>query len=324
MSEEEFDAAGFRRALVDWFAEAGRDLPWRRTKDPYAVMVSEFMCQQTTVAAVVPYFERWMTRWPTIAELAAAAEDEVLSMWEGLGYYSRGRNLRAAAIAVMEGCGGVVPDSFGGLRRLPGVGEYTANALLAFAFDQAAPVVDGNVARVLARVFEYEKTIDSGEGKAWLRETAEQTQAGCREGRDYNSAVMELGALVCRPRGPLCLACPVKGFCAGRVRTEELPVKRARAKVTRLTERRAWVRDGEGVWLQQSAGPRWRGMWILPEAEEGDILAVETYPITRYLVRMEVVAGSPRDGLQRFPIEDLEALAVPAPHRRVMGRLLES
>ena len=278
------------------------------------------MCQQTTVAAVVPYFERWMGRWPTVADLAAASEDEVLSMWEGLGYYSRGRNLRRAAVAVVEDHGGRVPEDFAGLRNLPGVGEYTANAVLAFAFDRAAPVVDGNVARVLARVMNYQGAVDSGEGKVWLRETAEGMQGV--GGRDYNSAVMELGALICRPRSPLCLTCPVNSFCRA-VEPESLPLKRARAKVTRVRERRAWVRDAEGIWLEQSAGPRWRGMWLLPEGDEvGEVLLTEEYPITRYLVRMEVVRGAAGEGMRKISEEEIERIAVPAPHRRVIRRLL--
>ncbi len=287
------------------------------------------MCQQTTVAAAVPYFERWMARWPTVGELAAAGEDEVLSAWEGLGYYSRGRNLLAAAVAVVERFGGVVPEGYDDLRSLPGVGEYTANAVRSFAFDRAAPVVDGNVARVLARVFDYEDVIDSGTGKAWLRETAGELQVltqgrrGAEGGRIYNSAIMELGALVCRPRSPLCLACPVREFCTGRDHAEGLPVKRARTKVTKIADRRAWILADGGIWLERSSGPRWRGMWLLPEWEEGGgLLTVETYPITRYLVRMEVVAGVVRDGLRRFAVGELEELAVPAPHRRVMRRLL--
>ena len=299
------------------------------------MLVSEFMCQQTTVAAVVPYFERWMARWPTVGELAAAGEDEVLSVWEGLGYYSRGRNLLAAAVEVVERFGGVVPEGYEDLRSLPGVGEYTANAVRAFAFDRAAPVVDGNVARVLARVFDYDDLIDSGVGKTWLVAQASSLQEGETTGRDHNSAIMELGALVCRPQSPLCLACPVREFCAGKNHAEGLPLKRARAKVTKVADRRAWIAADGGVWLERAEGPRWRGMWVLPEVRiEGrrsesrvgsagaDVLEVEAYPITRYVVRMEVVAGEVRDGLRRFAIEDLEGLAVPAPHRRVIRRLL--
>ncbi len=336
MKERRFNEVGFREALVSWFAEAGRDLPWRRTDDPYAVLVSEFMCQQTTVVAVVPYFERWMARWPTVSDLAAAGEDEVLSMWEGLGYYSRGRNLLAAAVAVVERFGGEVPEGYDDLRRLPGVGEYTANAVRAFAFDRVAPVVDGNVARVLARVFDFREAIDAGPGKAWLIAQASGLQDGESRGRDYNSAVMELGALVCRPRAPLCAVCPVGDFCVGRDRAEALPVKRVRSQTTKVTERREWVSDGKTVWLERSEGPRWRGMWVMPvvpvegrrsegrvRSDGADVLVEETYPITRYLVRMEVVAGPVRDGLVGFAIADLEGVAVPTPHRRVMRRLLD-
>ncbi len=327
-----FEVAGFRSALEQWFAESGRDLPWRRTTDPYAVLVSEFMCQQTTVAAVVPYFERWMARWPSVADLAAASEDEVLSVWEGLGYYSRGRNLRRAAIELRDRFGGKVPADYESLRSLPGVGEYTANAVLAFAFDLAAPVVDGNVARVLTRIFDYREPIDSGPGKIWLRSTADELQE-TDAGRAFNSAVMELGALVCRPRSPLCLSCPVRTWCRTS-EAETLPVKRPRAKITKLTERREWIFDGEAVWLTRSEGARWRGMWVLPGVVESpksqcrdgsagaDVLWVEEYPITRYRVRLEVVAGLAREGLTRFSLDALAVLAVPAPHRRVIRAML--
>jgi A/G-specific adenine glycosylase len=153
-----------RRKLHRWFKRNGRDLPWRRTRDPYAVMVSEFMLQQTTVTAVIPYFERWLARFPTLESLADAGEEDVLALWQGLGYYSRARNLRRAAIAVVEDGRGEVPRSALELRRLPGVGDYTASAIASFAFDAVEPVIDANVTRLLARLRNWQKPVDDATG----------------------------------------------------------------------------------------------------------------------------------------------------------------
>ncbi len=308
--------------LAAWYEKYARDLPWRRTNDPYAVLVSEFICQQTTVAAAVPLFERWMTRFPTVSALAAASEDDVLAVWQGLGYYSRGRNLLKAARAVVADWDGEIPASLADLERLPGVGRYTACAVAAFAFDQPAPVVDANVARVLARLHDFRDSIDSATGKTFLESAAASLQPA-RGGRLHNSAMMELGALVCRPRTPLCLACPVRDECRA-VEPETLPVKRPRAVTEHVTERRAFVFDGHSVFLQSASGSRWRGMWLLPEVSEGNPIHVETYPITRFRVRMEVVLQRPgvTENLRAFPVTEIAEVAIPAPHRRVILRML--
>lgn len=307
--------------LLAWYRRAGRDLPWRRTRDPYAILVSEFMCQQTTVTAVVPYFERWMRRFPTVTALAAAEEGDVLGLWQGLGYYSRARNLHRAAQAIVERHGGVVPDDLDALRALPGIGEYTAGAVFAFAFDRPAAVVDANVARVLARWFDVREPIDATAGRRALRDHALALQPGQGAG-EFNSALMELGALICKPRKPVCPECPVRGEC-GAGDPEALPVKRPRAVVTDVRERRVFVSDGASLHLARSEG-RWRGMWILPEADvPGEPVHVETYPITRYRVRMEVVRAAPGAvaGLVAFPWAELESVAIPAPHRRAIRAL---
>lgn len=311
-----------RERLLEWYCAQGRDLPWRRTTDAYAVLVSEFMCQQTTVAAVIPFFERWMAAFPTVQALAAADEQAVLGHWQGLGYYSRARNLHRAAQAVVERHGGVVPDDWNALRALPGVGEYTAGAVMAFAFDRPAPVVDANVARVLARGLDLREPVDSMAGRSALREAAAALQPDGPGAREINSAVMELGALVCKPRAPLCLACPVRGGCR-TTDPENRPVKRPRAKVTDVTERRAFVADAAGLYLARST-ERWRGMWILPATEGGEVVHVERYPITRYRVRMEVVCRAPAEmaGLQAFPWDELNAVPIPSPHRRVIEALV--
>lgn len=198
--------------LLSWFALAKRDLPWRRTRDPYAIWVSEVMLQQTQVATVLPYFARWMRRFPTVRHLADASQQEVLKTWEGLGYYSRARNFHAAARQVVELHGGELPREFAAFRALPGVGDYTAGAVLSFAFDLPHPAVDGNVARVLTRLFAIEDAIDTPRGQKVLRELA----AGLIPGggaRAFNSALMELGATVCTPRNPGCEGCPVTACC---------------------------------------------------------------------------------------------------------------
>jgi len=309
--------------LLAWYQANARDLPWRRTTDPYAVLVSEFMCQQTTVAAVIPYFERWMAAFPTVAVLAAAEEEAVLGRWQGLGYYSRARNLHRAARAVVERHGGEIPGDLAALRALPGIGEYTAGAVLAFADDRPAAVVDANVARVLARRNDIRQAIDSTAGKAALREAALALQPAGTGARELNSALMELGALVCKPRAPLCGVCPIRGECRADA-PESLPVKRARAAVTNVTERRAFFTDGTRIFLAQSAG-RWRGMWILPEVEPGAPPDhVEVYPITRYRVQMEVVRAAPPAGdrsLRGFPLGELDAVPIPSPHRRAIRAL---
>lgn len=284
------------------------------------MLVSEFMCQQTTVAAVTPYFERWMVRFPTARALAEADEEAVLGMWQGLGYYSRARNLHRAARAVVERHGGEIPADLAALRPLPGIGAYTAAAVMAFAFDRPAPVVDANVARVLARWHDFAEPVDSTRGRAFLERAAWALQPETGAG-EWNSAVMELGALLCKPRAPRCLACPVRGGCR-TTDPESRPVKRARAAVTDVTERRAFVADAAAIYLAPST-ERWRGMWILPEVTGGEVAHVERYPITRYRVRMEVVRLEPGAvaGLRAIPWAGLAAAPIPTPHRRAIAAM---
>ncbi len=214
------------RALLAWYRRRRRDLPWRRTGDPYAIWVSEVMLQQTQVATVIPYYERWMRLFPTLSALAAAPESRVLKAWEGLGYYARARNLRRAAAQVLREHGGRLPDTAEALRRLPGVGRYTAGAVASIAFGRREPVVDGNVARVLCRLQRLRgnpKTPPLAErlwriARAWLPP---------RRAGDFNQALMELGATVCLPRNPLCPACPLRRRCAARARGEERRLPRA-------------------------------------------------------------------------------------------------
>ena len=222
--------ADFQHALLDWYDAARRDLPWRarpgEKADPYKVWLSEIMLQQTTVKAVIPYFESFMARWPTAEALAAASRDEVLAAWAGLGYYSRARNLFACAQAVArEG----FPASEAALRALPGVGTYTAAAIAAIAFDESATVVDGNVERVIARLFAVEQPLPAA--KPAIRKLAAALSPSERPG-DYAQGMMDLGATICTPRTPSCLVCPARAFCtaAARGEAERFPVKSQKAE----------------------------------------------------------------------------------------------
>ncbi|HUF89053.1 MAG TPA: A/G-specific adenine glycosylase [Gemmatimonadota bacterium] len=200
------------RALLEWFDGARRDMPWRRDRDPYRVWVSEVMLQQTRVEAVVPYFERWMRRFPDLDALAGADVDEVLAEWEGLGYYSRARNLHAAARIVRDDMDGAIPDTRDGLKALPGVGDYTSGAVASIAFGRQEPAVDGNARRVLSRLFDV-----AAPTPAAVRERAASLMPAVRPG-DFNQALMELGATICKLRAPRCAECPVAPWCLALAR----------------------------------------------------------------------------------------------------------
>ena len=318
-------AKAARRALLSWHARAGRhELPWRRNNTPYAVLVSEFMLQQTTVATVIPRFAEWMKRFPSLPALAAASEQEVLSAWEGLGYYSRARRLHSAAKSIMERHGGSVPDSEEPLLALPGIGAYTAAAILAFAHDSPAVVLDTNIIRVLARWGNVTVPIDTAAGKKAIANLAGSffPETGCRE---IASALMDFGAMVCSAGKPDCNACPVKSTCSATA-PETLPKKSPRRVTTRLTEHRAWFQRGQKLHLRQSEGPRWRGLWILPElgtaTPTGRWITEITYPITRYSITMKVfpVKGALPGKLRGFSREELAGLPIPSPHRRAIEK----
>jgi A/G-specific adenine glycosylase len=214
-SNLEHRAIGFRRRLTAWYRKAARDLPWRRTRDPYAVVVSEFMLQQTQVSRVLGFYPRFLARYPTLADLARARPAAVREAWDGLGYYRRATNLLRLARVVQKDYAGSLPSDVNELRKLPGVGQYTAGAVACFAFEQAAPTIDTNVGRVLGRVFEGRKNAGK-EARSIKRLTALARRVQPARGKavwTFNQAVMELGALVCTAKKPNCPACPVKRDC---------------------------------------------------------------------------------------------------------------
>lgn len=212
-------APALRSALLGWYAEVRRDLPWRQTRDPYAVWLSETMLQQTRVETVIPYYERFLRELPTIGHLAEAPESRVMTLWSGLGYYRRARMLHAAAKQVALAHGGSLPSEVDGLRQLRGIGAYTAGAVASIAFGRRAALVDGNVARVLARLFAVEDDVKTSSGIARIWRLAEElVPDGDGDPGDWNQALMELGATVCVPRNPRCETCPARQWCRGRER----------------------------------------------------------------------------------------------------------
>jgi A/G-specific adenine glycosylase len=227
------DTARVRAALLDWYDVSARDLPWRRTRDPYAIWVSEVMLQQTRVETVIPYFTRFLARFPTPAALAAASEDEVLGLWSGLGYYRRARLLHAGVREVVARHGGRVPEDAEARRALPGIGAYTCGAIGSIAFDREEPLVDGNVARVLARLTRLETPLGQRDTERALWTHADTLVRGARPGA-LNQALMELGATVCTPQRPACVTCPVRADCAARAAgvETELPVPREKKAPT--------------------------------------------------------------------------------------------
>lgn len=271
MASRAIEASEVRRLrapLLRWYDRAKRDLPWRRTTDPYAIWVSEVMLQQTTVAAVIPYWERFLERFPDPASLAGSREDDVLALWSGLGYYRRAQALRRGAIAVMENHGGAVPEDSEALMGLPGIGRYTAGAIASLAFGRQTPVVDGNVKRVFSRLFAMRQGLrPAAERTHWS--IADTLVRGTRPG-DLNQAVMELGATVCTPRAPQCDVCPVSQWCGALWlgKPDAFPARKKPAAVRLVPVAVAWIeRRGRVLLERRQTDGLFRGAWDLPSAE---------------------------------------------------------
>jgi A/G-specific adenine glycosylase len=328
-------AAEMRAALLAWYEAHRRDLPWRRTRDPYCIWVSEIMLQQTRVAAVLDHYRRFLKAFPTIAALAAAEEPEVLALWSGLGYYRRARMLHRAAVMVVAEHGGVVPQSSDTLLTLPGVGAYTAAAVASIAFGEAVAVVDGNVERVLARVAGW-SAAEPGFA-AQVRELAGSLVDPERPG-DFNQAMMELGATVCLPRGPLCLACPWQRWCRTR---GEHPMPARIASKRQNSARVVYVR-GTGArrqvrLLQRPATERlMAGMWELPvyvpseeasgsegQPEAPAFTVRHAITVTNHVVDIYTPSGRAPRGVEGkwVAVADLERCALTGLTRKVLRRI---
>lgn len=261
----------FALTLLQWFRENGRDLPWRQTRDPYAIWLSEIILQQTQVKQGWDYWERFMHRWPTVEALAAATEDEVLREWQGLGYYSRARNLHYAARQIVAL--GHFPDTLEEIRKLKGVGDYTAAAIGSIAFGLPAAVVDGNVYRVLARHFGIDTPINTTRGKRQFTELA-QSLLPVDEPGTFNQAMMDFGALQCTPSAPACRQCPLEASCAACAQglVGKLPVKNKTLQIKRRDITYVYLRcHGKTAIRQRPAGDIWQGLWEPPAFEDGHL-----------------------------------------------------
>ena len=323
----------FAHALEQWFAQHRKDYPWRQTRDPYAILVAEVMLQQTQITTVLErgFYARWLARFPDFATLAVASEEDVLRTWEGLGYYRRARNLQKLAQVIVADHEGKMPSDPAAILALPGIGPYTAGAVASFAFELPEPIVDGNVARVLMRVFDDATPIDGTEGQKRLWQRAKTLVLAAARPGDFNSALMELGQTLCRPSETDCVHCPVRGFCRATAPLT-LPVKARRTVITEVTERVFFHRTGDGILLEQETGNRRTGLWKLPaltdEFAAPTVLHKATYGITRYKVTLwvhEVPTEYAADGAHRFVTEtELPALPMPAPYRKALNAVLRA
>ncbi len=339
--------------LLPWFEAHGRDMPWRLDHHPYRLLVAVIMLQQTQVATVIPYHRRFLRAFPSLRALAVAPVEDVLKLWEGLGYYSRARNLHRAAQVIMAAHGGRVPRTDRELRALPGVGAYTAAAVRSIAFDEPVAAIDGNVLRILSRVFWLPGGGREGKEKQRAEGLAQAAVPPDHPG-DYNQALMDLGAVVCTPRAPQCGVCPLGDLCRAYARgqAEGIPPRR-RAALRTVHAVAGLVRKGGKLLLAQR--PRegiWGGLWELPnveladgadpaeafaaylrealglQVELSDARATHTYAVTNRQVRLTVLSGTVLGGRIRcrehtcarwFAPGELETVALPAPHRKVLA-----
>lgn len=326
--------SSIREHLGHWFQENARDYPWRRTRDPYAILVSELMLQQTQITTVLErgYYRRWMERFPDWETLASASETSILKAWEGLGYYNRARNLQRTAHSVILKHGGEFPREVEVARGLPGIGPYTAGAVLSLAYGIPEPAVDGNVSRVLSRLFLVEEAINSSTGQKQLWELARALVSPDDPG-GHNSALMELGQSHCRPSNPKCPTCPLEKDCSAfkLELIDRFPIKKPPPPVLEREEFVLLIRRAGRLYLVPETGNRRKGLWRLPEVPPGAVadlteLCNLVYPITRYRVLLRVfeappcwqppVEGSPGEWFTGESPESLPPLG--APYRKVL------
>ncbi|WP_339694864.1 A/G-specific adenine glycosylase [uncultured Roseivirga sp.] len=271
------DSKLFANQLINWYEENKRDLPWRKTKDPYRIWLSEIILQQTRVAQGLPYYERFVEQFPTINDLANASETEVLRLWQGLGYYSRARNLHSCAKMVVNDFDGVFPSDFNELLKLKGIGRYTAAAISSSAFNQPNAVLDGNVYRVLSRVFGIEEDISSTKGPKVFEKRANEL-LDKEKPNQYNQAIMEFGAIQCSPKSPACGVCPFRDDCFAfnNNKIDSLPVKTKKTKVRKRYLTYLVFQSEEGLWLKERGkGDVWQGLFDFYLIEENKQIGLD-------------------------------------------------
>ncbi len=355
------DLPVFQKNLLAWYKKNARQLPWRQTKNPYAIWVSEIMLQQTQVKTVIPYYERWLKRFPTLKHLAEADLHDVLRQWAGLGYYRRARMLHQAAQYIQKNFNGKIPPTAQELQKIPGIGRYTAGAIASIAYDEKVPILDGNVIRILTRIFAIADDIGSAKTIKKLWVFAEKILPHKNLG-DFNQALMELGATVCLPQNPACLLCPVSSLCkAGKKDPEIFPVKKQKEILEKLETAALILRKNGMILLQRQAEKeRWGGLWMFPHwknkkslleemrLREEDLLHKMTvkHGFTKYLIQLNVYECKRRATGEKSPmtlnlklspkspvpghrsnqrwvtIKDLSRFAFPAPHQKIVKALI--
>lgn len=321
----------FQSALGEWFDRSGKDLPWRRTQDPYSILISEVMLQQTRVAHVLEkgYFSKFLQTFPTPESLAKAEDEILLKTWEGLGYYRRARMLRSLARILVETYQGIFPEDEKHLLTLPGIGSYTAAALLSFAFGKPSSLVDGNVHRVLSRLMDDDSMIDSPATQKRHRDWA-GTLCDPINPRRHHYAMMELGQTICRVGMPDCLSCPVSKFCKTK-NPQNLPHKKRRTPLTDVEEHAIYAKDEQDrILLHQEIGSRRKGLWKLPLRDKDECLNRELihsgqYMITRYKVKLHIYAEhQPKvlPGDEWITEEKFHEIPMASPYRKALNQLL--
>lgn len=336
----------FQKKLLNWYKKSARDLPWRKNKDPYKIWVSEIMLQQTQVDTVIPYYQKWLKRFPTLQLLAKAPQSEVMKYWAGLGYYRRARFLHQAAQHIVKNLKGKFPQSAETLRKLPGIGRYTAGAIASIAFGEKTPILDGNVIRILTRLNAIKKDISLTKTQKQLWQIAESILPNKNIG-DFNQALMELGATVCFPDHPDCSSCPVTNLCQALAlkRQTDFPVNHRKEKIEKKKTFAMIFRKSDSVLIQkQSDRDRWGGLWTFPHWDSEDEMLEESgldnkdlksrlsvsHGFTKYQVTLnvyETLQTANMDGKlgekskKWVRISDLEHFAFPSPHQKIVKDL---
>lgn len=347
--EIELNISKFQQDLLNWYDKNKRDLPWRKDQDPYKVWVSEIMLQQTKVDTVIPYFNRFINKYPTVYDLAEAEEQEVLKMWEGLGYYSRARNLHTAVREVVENYGGEIPSEPEKLGKLKGIGPYTKGAILSIAFNQPAPAVDGNVMRVFSRILKIEDDIALARTKK-VFETYVGKIISKEDPSSFNQAIMDLGATICTPKSPGCMLCPVQDHCQAFAEgiQEELPVKSKQKKQKRIPYVVLAIKNKRGKWLieKRPASGLLANLWQFPmvpineigwdhlenwfyqeygvKVSTGEKIGKVKHVFSHLIWELEVhpaeseqeYTDDPR--IQFVPFEDIKEYPFPVPHQKII------
>ncbi len=341
-------------ALLKWYYKAARDLPWRKTKDPYKIWVSEIMLQQTQVDTVIPYYEKWIKRFPALQHVAKAKLSDVLKSWAGLGYYRRARMLHQAACQIAKNLQSKIPQTPLELVKLPGIGRYTAGAIASIAFGVRTPVLDGNVIRVLTRLFAISDDVGKGKTLDKLWEIAESLVPGKNPG-DFNQALMELGATLCTPENPQCQKCPVSSHCKAHEKKKEtyFPVKLRKEKLEKKRTVALVLRDNGTVLIQkQPETARWGCLWTFPHWENKKMMIKDLgtdlknskhrltihHGFTRYQIRLDVYekqlthryfSREVRINFRAFSrsrwvkVRDLAKFAFPSPHQKIVKELMD-